>query len=108
MINFDKKKQELIQEIRRSGFKNSKGESIISFYELAFNLNNYWKARYFLDKKKVKDYINSEYHRRWAIKSWHLHEFRAPINRLVGKMKEIKRVEQGMYNTFYILKEKEQ
>ena len=93
-----RKRQNAITEMAtRYGYKLGKNKYIISFWELAYNLNNCWFAPLFCSKKQT-DKI-TEHYDKWAIDVDNLRLFRMMVTRTINQMKGAKIKEQkfGIY-----------
>ena len=76
---------------------------ITSFLDLAWNLNNYWNAHLFVNKK-FKDSINyTNDEKYWGVPSYHIDEFRKMVNFTVSRMNGAEIIRQGEngYKVFY-------
>ena len=87
----------IIEMAMKYGYQISKNKYIISFWELAYNLNNCWYAPLFVNKKQAS--IDTEHYNKWAINIDNLRLFRRMITTTINKMKgtKIKEQKSGIY-----------
>ena len=83
-----KKRFELMREYAEKYGCEYDGKYIISFWELAFNLNNCWHACDFISSKKKAYYQDKgliTHGKKWSLPDYALGAFRRPIKHVVNK-----------------------
>lgn len=113
------KLEAIIQQIERKGYHTKDKKAIISVWELADNLNNYWKTPLFLKKEETEYSDTSLSGNDWALKHYALTSLFKPILETVKKHPNLFVIEeqsvrkyhphekttwQDYENTFIILK----
>ena len=101
MKSKQKEREDAIIDVCRSYAYRTKGKWLISFWELADNLNNGWYAHLFL--KKDWELIDTECGGDCGIASHNLHKLRRMINWTINRMKGAKTIKQYI-NDFYEIK----
>ena len=85
--NKQKEREEAIMKICRNHGLKQKGHYIISFWDLAYHLNNCWYAPLFVSISSTDEpHINRWTPTRWSIKSYQLHCFRRMVNWTIKRM----------------------
>ena len=101
-VDIEKRMEGVRRVISEEGFMLPDGDKVISFWELASTLNNWWYAPVFVNPKlKSEDYDGRD---SWAVDEYRIGDFKRGINYAVKHMKDVILVMQG-YNIFYKLRE---
>ena len=100
---FVERKNVIIEMTKRYGYKINKNKYIISFWELAYNLNNCWYAYLFVNKKHSSE--DTIYYNKWAVDVNNLRLFRRMITRTINKMKGAK-IKEQKFGVYYEITEK--
>ena len=83
------------------GLKLSTGDIVISFWELAGNLNDCWHAKLFV-KKDNPCILIEKYNNSWALKNCSLYYMRRSISQTVSKIKDMEIIKQRGSIVFYL------
>ncbi len=99
-MNKQEEREQAILDICEQSAYEKRKTYLISFWELAGDLNNQWYANLFVSEKhKDKDYL---YQKQWAVPSFALHSFFRMINWTMKRMKGVKIIKQdSYYKVFY-------
>ena len=98
-LNIDRK--EAIYKILKDWAYKINGYYLISFWDLAYRLNDSWFTYLFIRKYTHKDKI-IEYHKKWALSEGYVYILKTTLNCAVKRLKG-KVITRG-YNVYYKMK----
>ena len=98
-----KRKEIIIQFIKQYGYKDEKGNYLISISDLANNINNCWEAEHFVTKKTLKYLDQTE--KRIVFEWWATQNMSRAIKSTIGN--ELILIPNGNRQEYiYYIKEK--